>query len=77
MDFAISIVSGQVSLLSGAFFFALQATLMVFRDIENPYTVASGQGHARSRLPWAVSVAHFDRYFFLICTAMMSLRDVV
>ena len=38
-----SIVSGRVALLSGAdFFFALQATLMVFRDIEKPYTVAPG-----------------------------------
>ena len=43
---------------------ALQVALMVFMDIEKSYTVPRGQGHTRSRLPWAVSVAHFDRYFF-------------
>ena len=35
-----------------------------------------GQGHAGSRLPWAVSVAHFGRYFSNV-TAILSLRDVV
>ena len=35
-----------------------------------------GQDHARSRVPWAVSVAHFDRYFSNF-TAMLSLRDIV
>ena len=44
--------------------FAQQAALMVLMDIEKPSTVPRGQGHTRSRLPWAVSVAHFDSYFF-------------
>ena len=54
-------------------FFLLRAAYMVFRNIEKSYTVAPG---SRSRLPWAVSVAHFDRYFSYF-TAILSLRDVV
>ena len=43
--------------------FALQAALMVFGNIEKPYTVASG---SRSRLPWAVSVVHLVIYFLTL-----------
>ena len=37
---------------------------------------AWGQGHARSRVQWAISVAHFNRYISN-CTAVLSLGIIV
>ena len=71
-----SIVSGWVSLLSGVGF-ALHGALIVFRDIEKPYIVATGSGSRKVMPAMGRFGSLFRQLFFSNLTAILSLRDVV